>query len=585
METARIPHVEGNVLKLAIPLTLQTIIRNNGETSTRIDDYIPSSNYPVWVEFTKGIVKHRLRATMQDNVAFVEDKGKMRYGKYDIAVLCNDDNGDPRKFKQRTVLEVFEYTADAGLPTGVEFNSETHWLDAAVFIAYNGGNFEETDPTVPQHVKSITQSDIDKWNNKPDKQRTVLYMTASRTPSFTDVDGNALTHSQVRELLNSSKELDVLIYFAEQLYPCILALSQPDQWYFAVIYTGDEAGYLRIYYDERTGIYHDFYTMQFVPYSRKVNNKPLSNDITLSASDVGAMPVGTFIPALANNLTTTVANYALDARQGKVLSDLISQKLSYAYYTDEDERDSDSEERHMCYIEDTGFFLYDFVAGEWVQISTGGKGIAGISTQGEGDIVIALDNGDTYSLNLNHTHTNLAQKNGSEDESFTSNLFRVADGGRSGEGVDVTSFFDDSEEVVMLTFSDSWNGSTLNYAFSQDKPADAFIATEEFVREFVNNRLITPIVTNSSSGSVTQNLEPNKFYKFTGALTALTIGLPLVSSGGLDIFFGKFTAGTGGCTFGYPSSVNPAPSVPSTFEEGKTYEFSIMDNELFIVEA
>lgn len=527
METARIPHVEGNVLKLAIPLTLQTIIRNNGETSTRIDDYIPSSNYPVWVEFTKGIVKHRLRATMQDNVAFVEDKGKMRYGKYDIAVLCNDDNGDPRKFKQRTVLEVFEYTADAGLPTGVEFNSETHWLDAAVFIAYNGGNFEETDPTVPKCVKDITEEDIENWNTKQDKVLVV---------SFTVDDG------RVPPRISADKT-------------------------FAEISAAINAGTTVVAKDEE-GCF-----CQLVEYSDSIIS-------FVGAPDYSEHVVSIYTVNDEDRSLVERINFGVDEKLLKC-EEFNRNRDMYSY-----EFPDDTPTPLMAWnFEEEAYFLYDLANESWIRIGEASNGIADISTQQDGIVVFTLSNNDTYSLNLNHTHTNLAQKNGSEDESFTSNLFRVADEGRSGEGVAVTSSFDDSEEVVMLTFSDSYNGYTLNYAFSEDSPADAFIATEEFVREFVNNRLITPIVTNSSSGSVTQNLEPNKFYKFTGALTSLTIGLPLVSSGGLDIFFGKFTAGTGGCTFGYPSSVNPAPSVPSTFEEGKTYEFSIMDNELFIVEA
>ncbi len=41
----------------------------------------------------------------------------------------------------------------------------------------------------------------------------------------------------------------------------------------------------------------------FVPLTRKVNNKELSSDITLTASDVGALPSSTTIPTKTSQLT------------------------------------------------------------------------------------------------------------------------------------------------------------------------------------------------------------------------------------------------------------------------------------------
>ena len=88
-----------------------------------------------------------------------------------------------------------------------------------------------------------------------------------------------------------------------------------------------------------------------VPTTRTVNSKPLSSDITLSASDVGALPStdagdlsnltttekGSFVgainelnadkietTAIANTLTETAEGKVLDARQGKVLADIVS---------------------------------------------------------------------------------------------------------------------------------------------------------------------------------------------------------------------------------------------------------------------
>jgi hypothetical protein len=90
------------------------------------------------------------------------------------------------------------------------------------------------------------------------------------------------------------------------------------------------------------------------------------------------------------------------------------------------------------------------------------------------------------------------------------------------------------------------------------------------------------VVTNSSTGAVSQALNPNVFYKFTGNLTSLT--LTLVSGAELCIYAGKFTADSSGCQLSLPNTVTIASSVPS-IEGGKTYEFSIADNVLLMVEV
>lgn len=92
---------------------------------------------------------------------------------------------------------------------------------------------------------------------------------------------------------------------------------------------------------------------------------------------------------------------------------------------------------------------------------------------------------------------------------------------------------------------------------------------------------VVTIVTNSSTGSVSQALDPNKFYKFTGALTALT--LTLNAGTGLCIYAGKFTSDSStACTVTLPSGVKLADNAPSV-EAGGTYEFSIADNLMLLV--
>lgn len=58
---------------------------------------------------------------------------------------------------------------------------------------------------------------------------------------------------------------------------------------------------------EGANIYFDAGIEEFsyVPTYRKINNKPLSTDITLTASDVGALPSNTDVPSITYNSTTT----------------------------------------------------------------------------------------------------------------------------------------------------------------------------------------------------------------------------------------------------------------------------------------
>ena len=129
----RIKHVFGNVLSIAIPLTLRTLTKNGDEMIVSDVDFIPSSDYPVSVVFTRGKTRYPITAVMDGNVAVVEDKGKMPLGMYDICVECRDDEGDPYRFKQNTVLEVCDTTAEAGIDEEIEYEAKTWYLNAAVF--------------------------------------------------------------------------------------------------------------------------------------------------------------------------------------------------------------------------------------------------------------------------------------------------------------------------------------------------------------------------------------------------------------------------------------------------------------------
>lgn len=140
--------------------------------------------------------------------------------------------------------------------------------------------------------------------------------------------------------------------------------------------------------------------------------------------------------------------------------------------------------------------------------------------------------------------------------------------------------FDTNEEVFYI-----YDSANAEWRRIDDVQAD-WAETNPDSSAYIRNKPTIPavpvIVEVTGNGVVAQALEPNKFYKFTGALTQLDI--TLTAGEGLCAYAGKFTADAGGCTFGYPSTVAAGSSAPS-IEGGKTYEFNIVDNVLLMVEV
>lgn len=90
------------------------------------------------------------------------------------------------------------------------------------------------------------------------------------------------------------------------------------------------------------------------------------------------------------------------------------------------------------------------------------------------------------------------------------------------------------------------------------------------------------VVTVSTSGAVSQALDPNKFYKFTGDLTSLS--LTFNSGTELAVYAGKFNTDSTGFTLTVPGTIHEAVGNP-TPEGGKTYEFNVADNVLIMIEV
>lgn len=183
----KVMHVYGNVLRLAIPLTLRTIelveTEVDGETTQEAvatdTDFIPSSEYPVTVSFSKGAVKIALNAEMDGNMAYVEDKGKIPVGTYDITVTCRDDNGNPYRFNQSTVLQVVNATAEAGIVTPIEYEVTTWYLDAAIYMALKG-----------EDGVGIEDIITDSSGEAGGLNTVTIVLTDGRTKSFTIMNGS-----------------------------------------------------------------------------------------------------------------------------------------------------------------------------------------------------------------------------------------------------------------------------------------------------------------------------------------------------------------------------------------------------------
>ena len=126
-------------MQLGVPLTLQTVTMVNGSPEVRVTDFVPNPSYPVEIVLKRGSKERRYDARMDGNIAVFEDDGTLEAGIYSITVLCRDVAGKQKRFKQRDAVKVVDVTADAGIEASIEYNTEVHILDAAVFIAVNGG--------------------------------------------------------------------------------------------------------------------------------------------------------------------------------------------------------------------------------------------------------------------------------------------------------------------------------------------------------------------------------------------------------------------------------------------------------------
>lgn len=172
---AKIRHVYGNVLRIAVPLTMRTVEVVDGVVSVTDTDFTPSTDYPISIIFDKGAAKAKYIATLRgDHIAYIEDKGTLEVGTYSITVLCKDSDGNPYRFKERAILQVVDATADAGINPGIEYDVEEYYLDNAVFFA-SGSADRGID-----HIETSTEGNT---------VTVTFYLTDGSTESFSVKSG------------------------------------------------------------------------------------------------------------------------------------------------------------------------------------------------------------------------------------------------------------------------------------------------------------------------------------------------------------------------------------------------------------
>lgn len=125
-------------------MQIRTLV--DGEEEIIEQDFYPNPNFPVTVVLYKGGgLKSTYIATMDGNVALFQDDGVLPIGTYQVEVTCKDNQENPCRYMVRSIIEVVDATADAGIEAGIEFNGETYTLDGAVYFYAKGDKGDKGD--------------------------------------------------------------------------------------------------------------------------------------------------------------------------------------------------------------------------------------------------------------------------------------------------------------------------------------------------------------------------------------------------------------------------------------------------------
>ena len=108
-------------MQLILTLGEERVTVVDGKESRVRSQMRPNTSYPVIVELTAGVRRHRFQATIENSAAVSEDNGTLPVGVYRIWVHYRDRAGRPMSYMKHTVLEVVEATEDGGTYDTDEF--------------------------------------------------------------------------------------------------------------------------------------------------------------------------------------------------------------------------------------------------------------------------------------------------------------------------------------------------------------------------------------------------------------------------------------------------------------------------------
>lgn len=137
---ALIKHVRGNVLRLAIPLSVKIRDLVDGQPTERVEDFYPDASRGVKIVLDASYITRTFDGAVSGNVVSMEDGGTLKLGYYQVEVLCYDNNGIPYRYMARNIIAIVDATADAGIEADIEFDSETYTLEGAYFIKGEKGD-------------------------------------------------------------------------------------------------------------------------------------------------------------------------------------------------------------------------------------------------------------------------------------------------------------------------------------------------------------------------------------------------------------------------------------------------------------
>ena len=430
-------------------------------------------------------------------------------------------------------------TKTSELTNDSNFVQSTSLATVATSGSYNDLTNKPTIPAAITVDSTITQNGTNPvqggaiysaLQGKEDRQKFMIDLVG--TPP-TDAEIIAALHDPKKDVtLRRDYENDLIV---ELRHYSTMPYDDGYYHYFCCIDSINNILYSFVYYEEdgsinqddafSTSIPFDASDIGAVPTTRKINNKPLSSDITLTASDIGALPNTTTIPTVPTNVSS--------------------------------------------FTNDAGYL-------------TSHQDISGKADKSEMSVSTSSDT-TTITLKSGTSATVINQHNIVVGKLQNGNFYK---GTYLAQVVPGTWAFSSTAEVGNFNkiYVDVLTNSIYKYEGSYVSVTGDFVTYDQYnidIQDLWENKAdVIQVVTVSTTGAVTQALEPNTFYQFTGNPTSLT--LTLTSGTGLCVYAGKFTAGTGFSNLSLPASVKEADGIPS-IEAGNTYEFSIMDNLLLLV--